>query len=305
MRGPKTWCMTSQVGSQRSCRAFEEFWALWNIIHAKANFSLVVISLLQRIVLCTAIIHLAWAGLPLLIRFDLCPAIFSLEYFLVASSVQTPPARELIAVLLRAAWCLVAIPVPCYCPLILDWCSFVWEVMMATSKVPILILLLIGGAYCDWPLISLVWLKRLHILDAHIRYRILLRSGMLVEPFLLLTRHEYCAIIPRGLMIRGAGDSLQLKSRCRRMLIKMLVPRRCPVSFLSAAASCVIVIAFWVENAGWTNGRRESAHTSWLEMLWRHNHDTVLTYRLPLGTAAPATDPASGGTCWEITHHPY
>ena len=120
---------------------------------------------------------------------------------------------------------------------------------------------------------------------------------MLVEPFLLLTRDEYRAIIPRGLMIRGAGDSLQLKSRCSRMLIKMLEPRRCAVSFLSAAASCEIVIAFWVENAGWTDGRRESAHSSRLEMFWRHNHDTVLTYRLPLGTAAPATDPASGGTC--------
>ncbi len=70
--------------------------------------------------------------------------------------------------------------------------------MMATSKVPVL--LLIGGG-SDWPLISKVRLKRLHILVVHIRYRILLRSGMLVEPFLLLIRHEYRAIIPRGLMI--------------------------------------------------------------------------------------------------------
>jgi hypothetical protein len=299
MWGPKVWCVTSHVNSQRSCRSFEEFWALRNIVHAKSNFPLVVISLSQRIVMLT----IAWAGLPLLIRFDLCPAIFSLEYFLVASSVQTPPARVLISILLRAAWCLVAIP--SYCPLILDWCSFVWEVMMTTSKVPILLLLLLIGGYRDWPLISQVLLKRLHILKANIRYRILLRSGMLVEPFVLLIRHEYGAIIPRGLMIWGAGDSVHLKTRCRRMLIKVLVPRRCVFSFLCAAAPCKSVFAFWVENAGWTVGWRESAHTSRLEMFWRHNHDTVLTYGLPLGTAAPATDPASGGTCWEITHHPY
>jgi hypothetical protein len=76
--------------------------------------------------------------------------------------------------------------------------------MMGTSKAPILLLLLIGGCR-DWPLISQVCLKRLHILKANIRNRILLRSGMLVEPFILLIRHEYGAIIPRGLIIEELG----------------------------------------------------------------------------------------------------